>query len=157
MRVRSRCQKGLQAPDMATQRSFWDTSWSDLPTPLVPCQVQAQGLHHDEKLHDVRGLLQRQEARRGLGWERCGTHSWRSGGHDNLWLTLPWMLECYVTRWTPDPRLAEVGDPGGAMLGKTEPALDLDPCCARDVSYLGFMPKPSTHHMHDPGSIAPHI
>jgi hypothetical protein len=25
------------------------------------------------------------------------------------------------------------------------------------VSYLVFMPKPSTHHMHDPGSIVPHI
>jgi hypothetical protein len=25
------------------------------------------------------------------------------------------------------------------------------------MSYLGFMPKPSTHRMHDPGSIVPHI
>jgi hypothetical protein len=25
------------------------------------------------------------------------------------------------------------------------------------VSYLVFMPKPSTHCMHDPGSIVPHI
>jgi hypothetical protein len=25
------------------------------------------------------------------------------------------------------------------------------------LSYLVFMPKPSTHHMHDPGSIVPHI
>jgi hypothetical protein len=25
------------------------------------------------------------------------------------------------------------------------------------MSYLVFMPKPSTHHMHDPGSIVPHI
>jgi hypothetical protein len=25
------------------------------------------------------------------------------------------------------------------------------------VSYLVFIPKPSTHHMHDPGSIVPHI
>jgi hypothetical protein len=25
------------------------------------------------------------------------------------------------------------------------------------VSYLVFMPKLSTHHMHDPGSIVPHI
>jgi hypothetical protein len=26
-----------------------------------------------------------------------------------------------------------------------------------DLSYLVFTPKPSTHHMHDPGSIIPHI
>jgi hypothetical protein len=25
------------------------------------------------------------------------------------------------------------------------------------LSYPVFMPKPSTHHMHDPGSIVPHI
>jgi hypothetical protein len=25
------------------------------------------------------------------------------------------------------------------------------------LSYLVFMEKPSTHHMHDPGSIVPHI
>jgi hypothetical protein len=25
------------------------------------------------------------------------------------------------------------------------------------MSYLGFMPKPSTHRMHDLGSIVPHI
>jgi hypothetical protein len=25
------------------------------------------------------------------------------------------------------------------------------------MSYSVFMPKPSTHHMHDPGSIVPHI
>jgi hypothetical protein len=25
------------------------------------------------------------------------------------------------------------------------------------LSYLVFMPKPSTHRMHDPGSIVPHI
>jgi hypothetical protein len=25
------------------------------------------------------------------------------------------------------------------------------------VSYSVFMPKPCTHHMHDPGSIVPHI
>jgi hypothetical protein len=25
------------------------------------------------------------------------------------------------------------------------------------LSYAGFMPKPSTHRMHDPGSIVPHI
>jgi hypothetical protein len=25
------------------------------------------------------------------------------------------------------------------------------------MSYLVFMPKPSTHHMHDPGLIVPHI
>jgi hypothetical protein len=25
------------------------------------------------------------------------------------------------------------------------------------LSYLVFMPKPSTHRMYDPGSIAPHI
>jgi hypothetical protein len=25
------------------------------------------------------------------------------------------------------------------------------------LPYLVFMPKPSTHHMHDPGSIVPHI
>jgi hypothetical protein len=25
------------------------------------------------------------------------------------------------------------------------------------MSYPVFMPKPSTHHMHDPGSIVPHI
>jgi hypothetical protein len=25
------------------------------------------------------------------------------------------------------------------------------------MSYLVFMPKPSTHRMHDPGSIVPHI
>jgi hypothetical protein len=29
--------------------------------------------------------------------------------------------------------------------------------CMRLVSYPVFMPKPSTHHMHDPGSIVPHI
>jgi hypothetical protein len=29
-----------------------------------------------------------------------------------------------------------------------------DPC---DMSYPVFMPKPSTHRMHDPGSIVPHI
>jgi hypothetical protein len=28
---------------------------------------------------------------------------------------------------------------------------------ARVLSYLVFMPKPSTHRMHDPGSIVPHI
>jgi hypothetical protein len=28
---------------------------------------------------------------------------------------------------------------------------------ATPVSYLVFMPKPSTHRMHDPGSIVPHI
>jgi hypothetical protein len=26
-----------------------------------------------------------------------------------------------------------------------------------DLSYPAFMPKPSTHCMHDPGSIVPHI
>jgi hypothetical protein len=29
--------------------------------------------------------------------------------------------------------------------------------CLWHVSYPVFIPKPSTHHMHDPGSIVPHI
>jgi hypothetical protein len=29
--------------------------------------------------------------------------------------------------------------------------------CTLVVSYQVFMPKPRTHHMHDPGSIVPHI
>jgi hypothetical protein len=30
-------------------------------------------------------------------------------------------------------------------------------CSHGHVSYPVFLPKPSSHHMHDPGSIVPHI
>jgi hypothetical protein len=30
---------------------------SDLSEPLIPCETQNQGLHHDEKFHDLEGPL----------------------------------------------------------------------------------------------------
>jgi hypothetical protein len=39
----------------------------------------------------------------------------------------------------------------------TATRVEQDPQQASLVSYPVFMPKPSTHHMHDPGSIVPYI
>jgi hypothetical protein len=35
--------------------------------------------------------------KRGEGWERCGTYSMGSGGHNNLRLTPPWSRERCMT------------------------------------------------------------
>jgi hypothetical protein len=37
-----------------------------------------------------------------------------------------------MTSRAPDPRLAVVGDTGGGMSGEMEPALNSNPCHARD-------------------------
>jgi hypothetical protein len=47
----------FEMPDMIAEGPFRETSQSNLSKPLVPCQTQAQGLHHDEKFHDAKGLL----------------------------------------------------------------------------------------------------
>jgi hypothetical protein len=40
-----------------------------MPEPLIPYQTQAQGLHHDEKFHDIGVLSKRRKPMGDLGWK----------------------------------------------------------------------------------------
>jgi hypothetical protein len=68
------------------------------------------------------------------GWEKCGTHSRQSGGHDNLRPTLPRTRERYVTSQVLSPLLAAVWGPDGGTSDKIEPTLDSNPCHAEGDS-----------------------
>jgi hypothetical protein len=71
------------------ERLLRKTSRSGMCEPRLRRQTQAQRVHHDEKLHDLRGSLQGQEARGRPGRKGHGALPQGGGGHDDLWLALP--------------------------------------------------------------------